>query len=142
MKYNLEAPNMFRRKLDEHALREAIADIDDRIEKIEKKVFKSSRSPANLSQQMLIFHHLGILDKITKLETSTNKKAKLLSVLLDADLDNTESFVSNINRAKNLTNYKFLSDLFKTSGLNDLNEVAEKEYDKILKALEKKKDKK
>jgi hypothetical protein len=118
-------------------LKEALEDIDERLNNIEKKVFKTSRVPTTLAQQILILHKLGLLDKIKKMDMSNNQKAKLLSILLNGDIDNTEHYLShsedNDAVVHTATNYKFLTKLFKEVELSDLEKKADNELTKLLK---------
>src|SRR5688572_26746440 len=59
--------------------------IEKRFIDIEDKVFKSKRkSDTTRAQQMLLLKHLGILEIINALKITVKKKAKLLSLLLNA----------------------------------------------------------
>jgi hypothetical protein len=116
--------------------------IEDRLQKLEDKVFKTGRSPSNLSQQMLLLDELGLLTPLKKLNLSDSKLAILLSALLNADKDNIRRDLSIINKKdsklKSTVNYAFLQSIYSNAGLEDLKKAAEIEYDRLNKAEEKK----
>ena len=113
--------------------------IISRLERLEKKVFKTTtRNPTTLYQQLLIMKHLGMLDTIRELDTTGKNKAELLSWLLNSDPSNTKKALEDIFRTKNNQfktsfNYEFLTNLFEELELDDLAD----ETRKVLHELEK-----
>ena len=107
-----------------------------RIDHLEQKVYKNKKPKTSLYQQILILHHLGMLDKIYELETSNVKKAELLSTLLNTDPSNTKKALEELakkqNQLKNGYNYQRLVDVFESAGLQKLTIAA----NKILKEIE------
>src|SRR5690348_14957432 len=82
-------------------LTENFADIDERLSDIEHKVNPTAKKILSTrSQQMLLLHHLGFLDKLNEFNISNKKKAKLLSILLNASPDNIEGDLSIIYNPK------------------------------------------
>lgn len=122
-------------KFAQQALRMNISLIEDRLSKIEEKVFKLKRTPTNLSQQMLLLHELGILKEFKKLNLSDLKLAQLLSVILNADKDNIRKSLSTINtkdsKLKTSINYAFALQTFEDLGLEDLTTKVNNEYNKL-----------
>ena len=119
-----------------------LKDVKQKVNVLEEKVFKTARTTTTTkAQQLLILKHLGILEKITDLNISTKKQAKLLSILLNASPDNIEKDLSQINfnnsSLKSKSNYKFLVDAFNQTGLKELA----KEADLILDEIQKNSDK-
>lgn len=120
---------------DRH-LQAALKDIDTRLLELEKRVLKTARKDTTTKgQQLLLFKQLGLLEKLAELKLSGNKKAKLLSVLLNANKDNIEGDLNNLNKTKSslriVENYKFLVKTYKEVGLKILAEMADAELDKI-----------
>ncbi len=112
--------------------------IEERLTRLEEKVFKTARKDTTtVKQQILILHHLGILEKLNEFNITRDKKAKLLSVLLNGSFDNIRGYLTEINKKKselkNEFNYDFLYKLFKDSGLKK----QEHEVEKILEELSK-----
>jgi hypothetical protein len=119
-------------------LSEIFADIDERLRDIEHKVNANSKKIISTrAQQMLILHHLGFLGKLTEFNISNKKKAKLLSVLLNASPSNIEGDLSDIfhpkSKLKKSENYKVLKAAFNQSGIKEI----EQECQAILEGLEK-----
>ncbi|MGN6296745.1 MAG: hypothetical protein ACTHM7_08195 [Ginsengibacter sp.] len=121
---------------------EIFADIDERLKDIEHKVNANSKKIISTrAQQMLLLHHLGFLEKLNDFDLSNKKKAKLLSVLLNASPSNIEGDLSDIlnpkSKLKKSDNYQVLIETFKRSGIKELEE----ECQAILEAIEKSKRK-
>src|SRR4029077_5066893 len=74
-----------------------ILKLTERVNLLEEKTFKSKRKDTTRAQQMLLLKHLGILEILDNIPTK-KAKAKLLSALLNADSDNIEDDLTNINR--------------------------------------------
>ena len=111
------------------------AQIEDRLKKLEEKVFKLGKSPTTRSQQMLLLKHLGLLDIILKLDISNKKKSILLSSILNSSQDNIEGDLSIINsktsKLRTTENYAFLIKAFDETGLKELSLEMEKEFNLI-----------
>jgi len=112
--------------------------LEERISKLEEKAYKNSRKDlTTVRQQLLILHHLGILDNLNDLKLSREKKAKLLSILLNGSFDNIRGYLSEINKKesqlKTGANYKFLVETFKEIGLKKFETEADKILDEIAK---------
>lgn len=86
----------------------------DRVEKLEKKVFKSNRIPLTLAQQILVIKYTGLLDAIT-FPTKT-LEAKFISILLDEDEKNTNKYLNfwatKDEKLINKVNFEVLVALF------------------------------
>jgi hypothetical protein len=111
------------------------ADIDQRLKDLEHKVNPTAKKiVSKRSQQMLILHHLGVLDKLDEFKISNKKKAKFLSILLNASPDNIEEDLSIIlnpkSRLNTVANYKIVVDAYKQAGIktiaNDTEIILEK----------------
>ena len=115
-----------------------LLDIDDRLNELEKRVIKTDRKiQTPRAKQILLLHHLGFLEKLTELKLSGKKKAKLLSIILNASPDNIEGDLGQINLKhaliKNTENYSFLQKVFESVGLIDLAQESENEVNKLSK---------
>jgi hypothetical protein len=108
--------------------------IEKRLNDLEHKSFGNTKVVTR-AQKMLLLQHLGLLSTINELPTSKNKKAKLLSILLDADADNIEGDLSQIDRKNSKLlikkNFEFLVSTFEEAGLKDLAENADRKLDEI-----------
>ena len=107
------------------AMQDNFADIDERLKEIEHKVNPTAKKiKSNRSQQMLLLHHLGVLDLLNQFKISNKKQAILLSILLNASSDNIEADLSIIRNPKSKINtsdnYKIVSEAFKQSGIKIL----------------------
>ncbi len=116
--------------------------INERLNELEHKVFKQvKKAPTTRSQQMLLLHHLGMLDPILKLDLPLMKKAQLLSLLLNSSQDNIKKDLSIINKTvsslKSKENFEFLHKLFEELGL----EKKAKEIDLELNVIANRKEK-
>lgn len=84
---------------------------------------------------MLLMRDLGLLDKLNEFKISNKKKAKLLSILLNASPDNIEGDLSSIHRKDykhiNVLNYEFLLKTYNTVGLKELAESTDITLDKL-----------
>ena len=114
-----------------------IADLDERVTDIEFRLNPTAKKILSTrSQQMLLLHHLGVLDLLNEYNISNIKKAKFLSVLLNASPDNIEKDLSGIfkpkSKIKTANNYKFITSVFEEAGIKKLF----KETDIILDILE------
>jgi hypothetical protein len=112
------------------------ADIDQRLKDLEHKVNPTAKKiVSNRSQQMLMLHHLGVLDKLSEFKISNKKKAKFLSILLNASPDNIEGDLSNIHNPKSplntVANYKVVVDAFKHSGIKKIVDEAQTILEKL-----------
>ena len=98
----------------------------DRIDRIEEKVFKNKRKPTTLSQQILLLHYTGMLDKLYELKITQVKKAELLATILNSDHSNTkkalEAIPKKVSYLKNRFNYEFLQVTFEGLELDRLTE--------------------
>ena len=107
------------------AIKDNFVDIDERLKDIEHKVNPTAKKiKSNRSQQMLLLHHLGVLDLLNQFKISNKKQAILLSILLNASSDNIEADLSIIRNPKSKINtsdnYKIVSEAFKQSGIKIL----------------------
>jgi hypothetical protein len=127
--------NMYKTSTNIYSKRLGNALIEDRLKKLEEKVFKLGKPPTTRSQQILLMHHLGLLDIILKLKISNKKKSILLSTILNSSQDNIEGDLSNIFKKKSPLrtplNYAFLHKTFTEVGLIDLAVETENEYNNL-----------
>lgn len=109
--------------------------IEDRLDKIEEKVFKSGKTPTSVNQQMLLLSELGILKEFQKLGLTDNKLAGLLSIILNGDKDNIRKALSKMNlkdsNIKSSLNFAFIHKTFDEAGLKELAEKADLEFNRI-----------
>ncbi|MHB8259920.1 MAG: hypothetical protein ACYDCN_14980 [Bacteroidia bacterium] len=118
--------------------------INERLNELEHKVFnKGKKAPSTRAQQMLLLQQMDFFESTYfKSITSTKKKAKLLSVLLNTSADNLEGDLSGMNSKnsslKTEKNYEVLIKTFQDAGLKELEKEAYKELDNILKVAENK----
>ena len=113
-----------------------LADIDKRLKDLEHKVNPTAKKILSTrSQQILMLHHLGVLDLLNQKNISKKKQAKFLSILLNASPDNIEGDLHGIHNPKSAlktrTNYKVISEAFKISGMKDIAEETDKILEKI-----------
>lgn len=112
-----------------------LLELKDRIELLEKKVFKGKRKSGTLKQKVLLFHYLGLFDRIYALPISNVRKALLVSILIDEDHSNTKKAMEKIPKAesdlKTPSNFQFLRDLFDEVELNELAAKAGLELQKL-----------
>lgn len=113
------------------------ADISERLSDLEHKVNPTAKKIlSNRSQQMLILHHLGVLDRLNEFNISGKKKAKLLSILLNASPDNIEGDLSIIHNSTSKIytsdNYKIVNAAFKQAGIKKLIEETETILEKLI----------
>ncbi len=125
-------------KISTSLLESYFYELNDRIMELENRVLKTERKTiTHRAQQMLILHHLGILDKLNELDISGVKKAKLLSALLNASQDNIKDDLSAINKKdsylKSTANYKVVNKIFKEAGLKKLTDQTDKILDDLAK---------
>jgi hypothetical protein len=123
-------------KVNGRSLLEALNDIDQRLELIENRFHKTERkSSTTRSQQMLLLYHLGVIDKLAEFKISNKKKAKLLSVLLNASQDNIEGDLSSIYKKnsplKSVFNYEVVSKTFSDAGMKELAEESDRILDQL-----------
>ncbi len=109
----------------------------DRIEALENKVNRTAKKDStSRGQQILLMHHLGLLDKVKELGLNNTQQAKLLSVLLNAGQENIRKDLSNVeskeSELKLEMNYNFLVELFGELKL----EKQEFQAEKILKQIQ------
>lgn len=92
-------------------------------------------------QQILILHYLGFLDKIESLHITQEKKAELLSIILNRGSKNTKTFFTNIklvmenediHTAKTPKNLDFVENLFIELGLQELAQKVQDDKKRIL----------
>jgi hypothetical protein len=110
--------------------------LEERVKKLEEKVFKKlKRTSATKSQKVLLYKELGLLDIIDELDLSQNKKALLISVLIEGDPDNIEEDLRTVRRPnsdlKTAFNYRFLREFYDDLGLNKQASNAQKVLNKI-----------
>src|SRR5687768_375513 len=74
--------------------------IEMRFRDIENKVYKKKKTTANRPQKFLIMYHLGLLDKLFEKNITVDKKARLLSIILDEDYDNLHQNISEVGTPK------------------------------------------
>jgi hypothetical protein len=120
---------------------------EERLKRIEEKLFKNKKRPGtSRGQQMLLMKQLGCLDPILQLEISQEKKALLLSIILNADHDNIYNDLVHLNEPVNTLNiernYQFLINTYKEIGLKKLEEEADAKLDEIKKLKDSKTGKK
>lgn len=118
-------------------INDELAEIREMLAKKDKKIISTR------AQQILLFQKMGFFEsKYFKSIASTKKKAKLLSMLLNASADNIEGDLTGMNSKnsslKTKKNYEVLIKTFQDSGLKDLENEANKELNNILKAAENK----
>lgn len=126
-------------KFTNSKLLDHFADVHERLTDIEHKINPTSKKiSSNRSQQMLILHHLGVLDILSEFKISNKKKAKLLSILLNASPDNIENDLSSIHnpnsKLKTVTNYTLINDAFSKADIKIISDSTAK----ILKNLQEK----
>jgi hypothetical protein len=112
--------------------------LEERVAKLEEKVNKTARKDqTTLRQQLLLLHHTGMLDTLNDLKMSREKKAKLLSVLLNGSFDNIRDYLTEVNKRdsqlKTVTNYNVIVKTFKESGLKALEEKTDIILDQLKK---------
>ncbi|RZJ99555.1 MAG: hypothetical protein EOO46_22495 [Flavobacterium sp.] len=117
-------------------LQYALNDIDERISKIEERYLQTDKKTSTTRAQQIVFlKHLGLLEKLDSFNIATNKKAKLLAIILNASAENIEKDLSAINKAEShlmaSRNYNPVVSAFRDAGLTALAE----ETDKILDSL-------
>jgi hypothetical protein len=118
--------------------------IEKRFIDIEDKIYKSKRKiQTTRAQQMLLLMHLGFVNSILDFKMTVNKKAKLLSLLLNASAENIEGDLSQIQNEMSpelatRTNYEFLVATFKDLGMEDQLKATEVILEKINKREAKK----
>lgn len=105
--------------------------LEERVSKLEEKINKNARKDnTTLRQQLLLLHHLGFLDILNDLKMSREKKAVLLSVLLNGSFDNIRDYLTEINKKdsqlKTESNYRLVAKTFNKSGLKKLENEAER----------------
>jgi hypothetical protein len=119
--------------------------ITNRLAQLEKNTAKKAiKVLSTRAQQMLLLQQMGFFESAKfKSITSTKKKAKLLSYILNASADNIEGDLTAMNLKssylKTVKNYELLIKTFQEAGLKDMEKAANKELDNILKAAENKK---
>jgi hypothetical protein len=105
-----------------HGIDYDIVDLQERVNRLEVKLFKK-KPPTTLNQQVLLLHHLGMLDKLHQLPIAAEKKKKLLSIILNGDFSNTKKAFEALSKEEsNLRipfNYEFLKETFETLDLMD-----------------------
>lgn len=116
--------------------------IEQRLAVLEERAFKKDKVPkATKAQKILLMKYTGILDAISNLNLSQNKKALLVSTLLDLNADNVEKDLSQIGTKKSAldteSNYNFLTDFFEVIGLEKEAKATGKE---LIKLRQQKKD--
>jgi hypothetical protein len=117
------------------------ADIDKRLADLEERVFANDKKvQTDLSQQMLLLHHLGIIDKFRELDISSRKVIKLLSLILNASEDNVKKTMTALelpkSKLKVKKNYKFLVETFSTLKMQSQVETTEKVLNEIIREEE------
>jgi hypothetical protein len=120
-----KAPMMYKEWMD---IVQRVAILEDQYLK------KPKRLRATKAQKILILKHMGLLEKIDEIAMSQNKKALLLSVLLDADRDNVETDLSHVHLKesplRNEPNYAFLVEFFEK--INE-KQISGQTFDKQIK---------
>ena len=116
-----------------------ISKLTQRVSDLEDKVFKTGKKILTTkSQQMLLLHHLGILEKMNELNLSNKKKAVLLGALTNSDIDNIEKDLGKIllpdSPLKLPANYKFLVNILNKVGLKQHAKEADLILDEIYKS--------
>ena len=117
-------------------------DIDKRLSDLEERVFANDKKvQTDLSQQMLLLLHLGIIDKFRELNISSRKIIKLLSLILNASEDNVKKTMTAlelpVSKLKVKKNYKFLVDTFSSLKMTGQIEETEKILNEIITSTEK-----
>jgi len=121
--------------------------IEKRFIDLEDKIYKSKRNiVTSRAQQMLLLKHLGLIKPIVALSINVDKKAKLLSQLLNASAENIEGDLSQILNEMSpelatRRNYEFLVATFKDLGMEDQLKETEAILEKINKRDAEKKEK-
>jgi hypothetical protein len=123
---------------DTRLIQHSIISMQQRLDRIEAKVFGTKKAPITLHQQILLLHHLGMLNALRQLDISNVKKAQLLAMILKGDSSNTKKAMEALGKKNdpsliNSFNYDFLLELFETYELNDLVTIAEKKLKEISK---------
>ena len=101
------------------------------IDKSESK--KISRARTSLPKQLFMLHYLGLMGNY---DISDIRKAKLFSILINADEQNIREQLQNFrgNQLRDIKNEKHLvelSELFKKNGLDDISKTIEKDLVKL-----------
>lgn len=114
-------------------------DIDDRLTLIESRYLKTDKKTSTTrAQQILMLHHLGVLKKLDDYNISSKKKAKLLSILLNASSENIEDDLTVIHRKESKLiqkhNYEPIVKAFKEAGVKDIAQETDQILDNILKS--------
>jgi|GEM_PF-5038149 len=99
-----------------------LLNIIDRLEIIERRVFKSERkNRATRVQQILLLHHLGMLKPLLELDINQEMKAKILSIIVDASMDNIYNDLGQLKKERPDINTKnnidFIYKVFEDAGL-------------------------
>jgi hypothetical protein len=124
-----------------------LIDIDRRIADLEQRVFANDKKvQTDLSQQILLLHHLGIIQVFRQLNISSRKISKLLSLTLNAHVDNVKKVMTALelpgSNIKTKKNYKFLVETFSSLRMEAEKEACEKILNEIImKEAEKSKNK-
>ena len=113
-----------------HKLTERVKDLEEKVNN------KSKRNVTTRSQQMLLLKHCGIIGLIIDLDIQKQQKAKLLSILLNADETNIEDDLSHIlediPEKRSKKDIEFLLKTFDETGLKDKKKEIEAIYEKVL----------
>lgn len=94
---------------------------------------KSSSKRTSLPKQLLMLHYLGLIGHY---DISDTKKAKLFSILINADQQNIRKELPNFigNQLRDIKNEKHLvelSELFKNIGLDEISKTIERDLVKL-----------
>jgi hypothetical protein len=130
-------------KLAEKYYPHSLFSLNERITELEHVVLKGKkRTDTTRAQQMLLLHHIGVLQPILDLGLTQTKTVNLLSVLLNSSPDNLKKDLATLNQKdseiKNASNYRMLVKTFQDLGMKKLERECQIELDRILKRDESK----
>ena len=125
--------NSFNEKLLEKDKR--IEDLEKRVNLINKPVNESRKNALSTKQKVLILHYLGLIDSI---DLITQKKAKILSVLLERSEQDIKSGITYVNARKiekndikTKNNIHTVKKLFEELRISNYNEKIDRDLEKL-----------
>lgn len=119
--------------LNEHDI--SILLIHQRLDILEKKVFKNKRLPVTMGKKLLLLKEMKLIDTFLPLFRTKELFYSFLSIFLDEDSANIKKYLNNRDLLEIEENFKFLIDTYTNLQLNHLINPSEEK----LKKLEKKK---
>jgi len=109
--------------------------IHQRLDVLEKKVFKNKRPPVTMGKKLLLLKETGLIESFTKHFKTKELLYQFLSICLDEDSANIKKYLNTNHLLEIEDNFKFLIETYKKLQLKDLIKPAEVK----LKKLERKK---